>query len=218
MGKSSKPKKKYTPRQVRAPSLITSMNSFEPFEKALNKLLDTGECETDQFGTLIYKDPSGVTQAFAFTVKTYIEIIDIYCKKHNLIYDLKPLHLLQNSLYEAIGFDEEEIDKAKVVLQTCKDIINKIKPTELMKILESIRIQIGLEKVSPESLKDPEVLLFKLKHKLGDLTYEEVLEKNKYFQERVISGNTSDRIIKLRDVYVEYLAAYNFTRRKQLGI
>lgn len=217
MAKSSKPKKKYTPKLIRYPSIVTQQNSFVPFEQALNKLLETGESSVDEYGTLIFKDPTGVIQSFSATVKTYIEIIDIYCKRNNISFNLKPIHVLHNRLFEAIGFDEEEVEEAKLALEACKEIIRKIKPTELFSILDSIRIQIGLEKVSPESLKDPEVLLFKLKHKVGDLSYEEVLEKNKYFQQLVLQGNTSDRIVKLRDVYVEYLAAYTFTRQKQLN-
>lgn len=216
MGKSSKPKKKYTPKPIRYPSLVTQINSFYPFEQALDRLLNTGEIETDSVGLYIFKDGSGVNQSFVSSLKVYIEVIEIYCNRHKLTFNTKPLHVLQNRMFEARGFDEEEIIEARKTLDICKQIICKIKPSELMDILNSVRISMKFEKAVEGSLKDPEVLLSKLKHRVGELSYEEVLIKNKYFQEQYELNTNDEHIKKLRDVYVEYLAAYKFVRIKEI--
>lgn len=56
MAGNKKPKKKYVPIPIRYPSLVTQMNSFLPFEKALDRLLETGEVEVDGEGMFIFKD------------------------------------------------------------------------------------------------------------------------------------------------------------------
>lgn len=217
MGKSNKPKKKYTPKPIRYPSLVTQINSFYPFEQALDRLLNTGEIETDSVGLYIFKDGSGVNQSFVSSLKVYIEVIEIYCNRHNLTFNTKPLHVLQNRMFEARGFDEEEIIEARKALDICKQIICKINPKVLMDILNSVRISMKMEKVTEGSLKNPEVLLAKLKHRVGDLTYDEVLDKSKEYQELYEAHPEDEHIKKIRDVYLEYQAAYRFVRINQLS-
>jgi len=214
MASNKKPKKKYIPRDIRYPSLVTQINSFSPFEKAFESLLETGECQVDSNGTLIFIDSTGITQSFSSSLKVYLEIVDIFCKRNNIQYDIKSLHLLHNQVFEGIGLDEEIVDKAKPCLDFCKRIICTLPPKELFSILNTVRIGMSIEKAVPGNLKNPELLLSNIKSKVGELNYEEVLEKNKYFQELALKEPNNERVIKLRNVYVEYLAAYRFSLSK----
>lgn len=217
MGKSSKPKKKYMPKPIRYPSLVTQINSFYPFEQALDRLLNTGEIETDNIGVYIFKDGAGINQSFVSTLKVYIEIIEIYAQRNHLIINTRPLHVLQNRMFEARGFDEEEIIEAKETLNVCKEIICKINSKELLDILGTVRISMKLEKSIEGSLKNPEVLLAKLKHRVGDLTYDEVLRKTEEYQELYNQNPEDEHIKKIRDIYLEYQAAYRFVKINQLS-
>ena len=160
MAKTKKPKKKYVPRQIRYPSLVTQMNSFGPFEKALDELLETGTVTVDESGLLVFKDGAGQNQSFVSTLKVYMDIITIYCTRNNIQYDIKPLTILQNRMFEALGFDEEEIDEARKCLALCKEIIVKIKPTALLDILDTPRIGLNFETTTTIYLKDPEIAKF----------------------------------------------------------
>lgn len=217
MASNKKPKKKYVPRDIRYPSLVTQMNSFLPFEKAMDRLVETGEVEVDQEGMFIFKDGAGNNQSFVSSLKVYIEIISIFCNKNNIEYDVYPLHLLQNSMFEAMGFDEEEIDKARECLAVCKDIIKKIKPALLLNILDTVRISMAQEAATERTLKDPEMYLYALKHKAGELTYEDVVLRYKKYQDLALENPTDTHILKLRDFYVEFYSAYNFYRQKKLS-
>ena len=217
MANNKKPKKKYVPRDIRYPSLVTQMNSFLPFEKALDRLLETGEVEVDGEGMFIFKDGAGNNQSFVSSLKVYIEIISIYCNKNNVTYNTYPLQILQNRMFEAMGFDEEEIEEAKKCLIVCKDIIKKIKPALLLNILDTVRISMAQEKASERSLKDPEMYLYALKHKAGELTYEDVCSRYKQYQELTLENPNDSHILKLRDFYVEFYSAYNFYRQKKLS-
>lgn len=217
MAKSSKQKKKYVPKPIRYPSLVTQINSLLPFEQALDRLIEKGEIETDNTGMLIFKDGAGNNQSFVSSLKVYIEVIEIYCNRHKLTFNTKPLHVLQNRMFEARGFDEEEIIEARKTLDICKQIICKINPKDLMDILNSVRISMKMEKVTEGSLKNPEVLLAKLKHRVGDLTYSEVLDKSKEYQELYDAHPEDEHIKKIRDVYLEYQAAYRFVRINEIS-
>ena len=217
MASNKKPKKKYIPKDIRYPSLVTQINSFDPFEKALDKLLNTGEAQVDKSGLLIYQNAQGEDQSFVSTLKLYLEIISVYCTRNNITYDIQPLVILQNRMFESLGFDEEEVDAAKVSIGHAKQIIVKIKPAELFSILNTVRIGLNIETNTKISLKDPEMALYSLKYKAGDLTYDQVLNKNKQFQERALETPNDEHIIKLRDFYTEFLAAYNFYNRQRLS-
>lgn len=216
MAKSSKPKKKYVPKMARVPSMVTQMNSFIPFEKALWNLLETGEGEVDEVGNLIFHDDLGKVYSFVSSLNLYIQIVKIYATKKELDINLRPMYILQNRMYECLGFDEEEVDEGRKQFEICKDIICKIKPSLLMEILDTIRISINLDTVVKGSLKEPEVMLRRIINKVGELTYEEVLEKNKYFQDRYMENPTDEHIKKLRDTYLEYQSAYCFARMNQI--
>lgn len=216
MASNKKPKKKYVPRDIRYPSLITQINSFVPFEAALDRLLETGEAECDHTGLLIFKDSAGNTQSFISSLKVYIEIVSIYCKQNNIEYNLYPLHILQNRMFEVMGFDEEEIEEARKCLAVCKEIIVKIKPSMLLSILNTVRISMAIEKKTEPTLKNPEMYLFALKHKAGELSYEDVTERYKKYQALALENPEDEHIIKLRDFYVEFFTAYNFYRQQQL--
>ena len=217
MASNKKPKKKYVPRDIRYPSLVTQMNSFLPFEKALDRLLETGEVDVDSEGIFIFKDGAGNDQSFVSSLKVYIEIISIYCKQNNIEYDIYPLHILQNRMFEAMHFDEEEIEEARKCLTICKEIIVKIKPALLLNILDTVRIAMAQEKAADRSLKDPEMYLYALKHKAGELTYEDVCSRYKQYQELALENPNDSHILKLRDFYVEFYSAYNFYRQKKLS-
>lgn len=208
-------KKKHNPIPVRYPSLVTQLNSFIPFENALNKLIETGEANCDDDGTLVFKDGAGVTQSFTSSIKVYIEIITLYCKQNNIVYDTHPLTILQNRMFEGIGFDEDEIDKARKCLNDCKQLVMRIKPSVLLSYLNTVKISIAFEKNSECSLKDPELYLFSLKHKAGDLTYDEVYERSKKYNELSKNNPNNERILMLKNFYTEFLVAYIFQRKNQ---
>lgn len=217
MGTNKKPKKKYVPRDVRYPSLVTRINSFAPFEAALDRLLDTGEVTVDEDGLMIFKDSAGNTQSFVSSIKTYIDLMTVYLKREKIEYNLYPLHILHNRMFEAVMFDEEEVIEARKCLNVCKDIIGKIKPSVLMEVLNTVRLGNELQKKVEPSLKNPDIALFALKHKAGDLTYEDVADRYKKYQDLVIEEPDNEHYVELRDFYVEFYAAYNFYRQQQLS-
>lgn len=143
--------------------------------------------------------------------------LDITNQKFNKLTAIKPLTILQNRMFEALGFDEEEIDEARKCLILCKEIIVKIKPTTLLDILDTVRIGLNFETATTISLKDPEMAIFSFKYKAGDLSYDDVLERNKKFQDLAIDYPYDEHYRKLRDFYMEFLAAYNFLNQKKLS-
>ena len=212
MPANKKPRKKYVPINTRAPNIINQQNTFDPFEKALDKLITTGEVDVDSIGNYIFKDNAGKIQQFASSLKVYIELMDLYCKKNNLPILSKPFSILQNRMYEGLDFYENEIQEAKKCLNICREIVCKMTQKELLKHMETIRIAMKIEQKEEGSLKNPEMLLAKCKYRIGELTYEEVIEKNKIFRELCEKEPENDRYKKLRDAYLEYFAAYRFVR------
>lgn len=208
MAANKKPKKKYVPRDVFYPKLITQIHSFKPFEDALQKLLDTGECDSDQNGTLIYFDGLRKPQAFDASIKTYIDIIRIHGVRTGNAYKLRPLNILHNRLFEGISFSETEIKAAKECLEVCKQIICKIPRKEFFDIIQSIRITKGIDAATTASLKESELKIAKYKHLVGDLEFEDVQERNNHYQQLHKENPNDERIKKLMDIYIDFLSAY----------
>ena len=96
-------------------------------------------------------------------------------------------------------------------------IIVKIKPAALLDILDTVRIGLNFETATTISLKDPQMAIFSFKYKAGDLSYDDVLERNKKFQNLAIEYPDNKHYCKLRDFYMEFLAAYNFLNQKKLS-
>lgn len=215
MAAKKKPKKKYVPRPVYYPGLIVQIHAFENFENALNMFLETEEVETDSTGLFIYYDNAGIKQSFESSLRVYITLANIYGERNNLQFNLHPLTILQNRMFERRGFDEEEIEEAKKALDICKQIICKIPAREIRNILDSVKAKVNIDRVVVGDLKNPEILLSSCKFNYGDLSYEEVINKDEEFQKLYSENPNDERIKYLRDVYMKFLSAYRFTRRNE---
>lgn len=215
MASNKKPKKKYTPKPVYYPNLVIGIHAFTNFEEALDKFLATGEVQTDEIGNFIYVDNGGVTQSFRDALMVYTSLIHIYGTRVGKVFDYKPLTILQNRMFERRGFDEEEFIKAKECLKLCREIVSKIPGNELRNIMLSTRTLLNIERSVKSDLKTPELLLSYLKVKAGDLSYEEVIEKDKNYQQLCIDNPEDTRLKELRDFYMEFVSAYRFSLRSQ---
>lgn len=217
MAKSKKPKKKYTPKPVYYPNIVNQLNSFTPFEDALQRLLETGEAEVDDFGSLTYKTSAGVVQSFESTLRVYIQVAELCAKRKNLTtLNLRPLSLLQNRMFERKGFDEEEIEQAKDTLKVTRMLLSRMHTLEIRDILQTVKVSIALDKESEDSLdSNPESRLSTYKRLVGELTYGEVADRNNEYQQLAQEYPEDQRIIETRDLYMKYLSAYNFYNRNK---
>jgi len=209
-------KKKYVPRPVYYPGMIIQIHAFSEFERALDNFLATGQVDTDHEGTFIFKNNAGIVQAYDCALYIYIRLATIYGQRNNKVYNLKPLSILQNRMYERRGFDEEEIEAAKKCLDVCRQILCKIPAPEVRDILTSIKTSLRLEEIIEADLKNPQLLIEKFKARFGDLTEEEVIEKDKHYQELAIEFPDDERIKFLQKEYSKFVAAYRFNRINQI--
>lgn len=215
---NKRPKKKYVPKPVYLPGLVIHINAFEEFKKALNNFLDKQETEVDAEGTFVFKNSSGVTHAFDCTIYVYFELARIYSERVGKEFNLKPLSILQNRMYERRSFDEEEILEAKDTLKVCENIIKKIPAPEVRDILSSIKIKIEFFSYYKPSLSDPENTINYFKYKFGDLDEEEVVAKNDEYQQLALDNSEDKHIISLRDDYSKYLTAIRLLNFKKKEI
>ena len=98
MAKNKKPRKKYTPRDVYYPQIMTRVNSFGPFEEALQKLVDTGEVELDQDDNYIYRHTDGSIRAFESDLYLYARFAEIHGETKGYQVDTTPLWKLRESV------------------------------------------------------------------------------------------------------------------------
>lgn len=215
MATNKKPKKRYVPRKTYYPNLVNQLNSFTPFEDALTRLLETGECEVDDFGNLTYRTATGVVQSFESTLRVYIQVVELCARRKRLEFDTRPLSLLQNRMFERKGFDEEEIEHAQTALRRSRILMSRMETLEIRDILTTVKTSIALDKTTDEDLStNPEGRLAKYQRLAGKLSYEEVVARNAEYQ-LLAEGSSDPRIIETRDLYVRYLSAYNFYNREQ---
>lgn len=147
MATNKKPKKKYVPRKTYYPNLVNQLNSFTPFEDALTRLLETGECEVDDFGSLTYRTAAGVVQSFESTLRVYIQVVELCARRKRLDFDTRPLSLLQNRMFERKGFDEEEIERAQTALRRSRILMSRMETLEIRDILTTVKTSIALARL-----------------------------------------------------------------------
>lgn len=92
-----------------------------------------------------------------------------------------------------------------------QDDLVQNEPLEVRDILQVIKTTLAWDKQQEEStLKDPKTTLARLERLAGKLSYEEVVSRNHEYQELANKNPNNQHLKELRDVYVKYLAAYNF--------
>lgn len=207
---NKRPKKKYVPKPVYYPGLVIHINSFKEFEKALNNFLDKQETEIDSEGTFVFKNSAGVVQAFDCAIYVYLNLTRIYASRSGKVFNLKPLAILQNRMYERRGFDEEEILEAKEALNICSDIVKKIPAPEVRDILAIIKGNIAFYSNYKPTLNDPASAVNYYSYKLGDLSESEVWEKNLMYQQLALENPEDKFILSLRDDYAKFSSAHRF--------
>jgi hypothetical protein len=216
MANKTKRNKKYVPRKVYYPGVIIQMHSFSEFEKALDNFLEKEEVEVDSEDTFIYTNSAGIKQSFEMTLHIYTLLAYIYGIRHNVEYDLQPLAILQNRMYERRGFDEEEINAARRCLDVCKQIFNKANPLEIRDIIFSIKASLAVEAATEADVKNPEVMLAKMIVKFGNIGYDLVVERSNEYQELAKEFPDDVRVCRIRDEYAKFLAAYRFKRIEEI--
>ena len=142
MPKNKKPRKKYTPRDIYHPQLMNRVNSFGPFEDALQKLIDTGEVELDENDHYIYRHTDGSVRAFESDLYLYARYAEIYGDRKGAIVDTTPLWKLRDSMLAKGDLCLSEILGIQSTLEICKQILTNIKATESREILGLIRQEI----------------------------------------------------------------------------
>ena len=212
MAKDKKRDKKYVPRPVYYPGVIIQMHSFSEFEKALDDFLVNERVDVDEEGTFTYKNSAGIVQSFEMTLHIYTLLAYIYGTRHNVGYNLQPLAILQNRMYERRGFEEEEILAARNCLSICRQILGKANPKEVRDIILTIKTSLAMEAVTDADVKNHEVMLAKMIVKFGNIGYDVVMERNKEYQELVLEYPDDKRIKMLRDEYSKFASAYRFKR------
>lgn len=192
-------KKKYTPKPIRFPSLITANNSFDSFENALERLLSTGETQVDNQYILIYKDSGGSFKSFTATLRVYITLIELYFSRQGKVYNSSKLNVLLNRLFEGTVLYEEEVADARVLLAECKQFMRMIKPSELMSMITTLRIssRINLDGT-------PESSLAWCKSAIGDIGENQVKLKVEEFSKLHLENPENFNYKRLADVYTTY--------------
>lgn len=208
--------KKYVPRPVYYPGVIIQMHSFDAFEQALDTFLSTQEVETDHEGTFIYKN-AGVTQSFASTLFVYTRLAHIHGVRTGNEYNLHPLAILQNRMYERRGFDEEEIEAARSCLTICRQIISKIPQKERIDICQGLKTTLAAEKHLDAKITNPDAMIAKMSSIMGDIGEDLVNERDKEYQALVEEFPDDIRIKLLRDEYSKFATAYRFKKRLDLS-
>ena len=143
MAKNKKPKKKYKPKEVYYPQIMTRVNSFGQFEEALQKLVNTGEVELDQDDNYIYRHTDGSIRAFESDLYLYARFVEIRSETKGYQVDITPLWKLRESMLAKGDLCLSEILGMQSTLEICKQILTTIKPTESRDILNILRQEIN---------------------------------------------------------------------------
>ena len=143
MAKNKKPKKKYKPKEVYYPQIMTRVNSFGPFEDALQKLIDTGEVELDENDHYIYRHTDGSIRAFESDLYLYARFVEIRSETKGYQVDTTPLWKLRESMLAKGDLCLSEILGMQSTLETCKQILTTIKATESREILNLLKQEIA---------------------------------------------------------------------------
>ena len=202
--KSKKPKKKYKPRAVYYPGIINFQNSFKPFEDALNRILVTGEGNVDENNCLYYVDQGGVKHTFIGTLNIYLQLLEFYTKEKEIKFNLDPLYRLQNRIFEAILFDEEEIEGISEAVDLARRIVSFIGGTEMTSIMNVIRKNIAnaLNEINPEAE------LNKFGYQSSFLTHNQLVDKVAKFKKLKEEYPEHPRYIILHEWYTKYLNTF----------
>lgn len=137
----TKSKKKYKPKPIYIPNLITAMYSFEPLEKALHELMTVGEIFEDDRGNYAFIDGSGRIRSFHEDLFLYIQFVLIYGERTGQSFDVSAVNDLRRALDEKTEFSEKQIRLALEDIKKYKNLFTRIKPTESRSILDEITVR-----------------------------------------------------------------------------
>ena len=154
MGKNKKPKKVYKPKLKHVPSIINSLLTFKPFEEALQKIIDTGYAEIDDFDNLIYHDLHGKRHSFESDLKIYGTFVLKRASEINLVIDFSPFETLIETLKNKEPIDEENIEEVIKLSNFSRVLVAKTPPADVLRIMATIRAEINAQKCKVVSNSD----------------------------------------------------------------
>ncbi len=141
MSKPKKPKKKYVPRAIMIPRLISTTDNFDSMEKALNQIVETGEAEVDEVGFYIYKDNAGGTLSFESNLRIWASFLDIWkSRASGRVVDTAPLWKLQAVFEQHLPIDEELVDEVLVNMGVYGKIVKPMPSAEARDIMLSVKV------------------------------------------------------------------------------
>ena len=144
----SKKSKKHTPRKLVIPRLITATANFDAMEKALLKIVETGEVEVDEVGFYVYRDFSGVMMSFEANLRVTAMFLEIWMSRSpERSIPLASLWALHTTFNERQPIDEEAIDEVRQFLATYGQIVKKMSFTEAKDIMASVKIKLAQDRL-----------------------------------------------------------------------
>lgn len=120
---NKKAKKKYTPKPVYFPNIVNSMFAFDPLVEALDRLIEYGEIQQDDFDNYVYTNPANEEESFVAGLEIYYDVTKLVAERLNKEIDVSPLAQLREEMEAKEGFDEDTILNAAECLKLCKVIL-----------------------------------------------------------------------------------------------
>jgi len=144
MSKPKKPKKKYVPRAIMIPRLISTTDNFDALEAALLSIIETGEVEIDDLGFYVYKDEVGTTMSFESNLRIWACFLDVWKGRvPGRVVDTAPLWQLQSTFEQALPIDEELVETVRNNMALYGKIIKPMAAAEARDVMMTVKIDMA---------------------------------------------------------------------------
>lgn len=137
MSKKPKKKKKYVPKAVLIPKLVSGVSGFDPFEAAINRIIETGEILIDENDQLYYLDFSNRRLSLETSALIVCRYLEYFGESRHMTIDTQPINDFLIQLKEK-SLDEETIEAVLTLLGTCRVAYRSMPHQQSNQILKEI--------------------------------------------------------------------------------
>lgn len=140
----TKKKKKYVPRTLMVPRLLSVTRNFDALEAALRKIIETGEAEIDEVGFYTYKDEVGTTMSFDSNLRIWACFLDVWKGRvPGRVVDTAPLWQLQAVFEQSLPIDEELVETVLENMTVYGKIIKPMAAAEARDLMMTVKVDMA---------------------------------------------------------------------------
>lgn len=148
MSRTKKPRKKYRPKDIRAPMLIGASLVVSPIEAIFDQINTDGTVNVDKFGTPQFLATDGIWYATAPALEGLVYHLEMLSARRNIELPIEPVRQLRIAMEYSVPVTDTLLDKLKQALPVIRHTLSFADPDEQIDILRSAQIKYEFERLA----------------------------------------------------------------------